>query len=354
MDKYDLLHLPPRLFKYYRYDDKLNAKRISGDVYLSTPFDFNDPCDCQRDVINNAAQREKEKGEGWLYKKLLELGYTKREAVVRAKSLLIDDTYKYEVYKRQLERVGILCLTPNHADTLMWGYYANNDGYCIEYDAEKIVQKLVVGYVNKLDYTISRRLFQADKYEQDPWIRNKNVTDEQKIFLDKIDKSILPKVTNPFLIELAEETKALNFIKNVFMKRFAGQNIQYYIAPDGSPSTLFFDKSDVRSNSKYYKKTSTWKHEEEFRIVISLGGKLVINVGTDCIKRIYLGCNMQTEKVMEIAYMMTKYGVKAELYKMRRLKNCGLYPVLIKEVLESNMTYEQIEEYLNAKCKLYW
>ena len=40
MKKYDLLHLPARLFKYYRYDDKLNAKRLTGEVFLATPFDL--------------------------------------------------------------------------------------------------------------------------------------------------------------------------------------------------------------------------------------------------------------------------------------------------------------------------
>lgn len=354
MKKYDLLHLPARLFKYYRYDDKLNAKRLTGEVYLATPFDFNDPCDCQRDVINNARQRESEKGTGWLLKKLIELGYTKAEASVRAKSLLVDDTFKYEVYKRQLERVGILCLTPNHADTLMWGYYANNDGYCIEYDTEKIVQRLVLGFVNKLDYPTTRRLYQADTYENDPLTRNRNITDEQKKSLSKFDSSSILKITNPFLNELTEKPKALNFVKNIYLKRFAGQNIQYYITPDGAPSTLFYDKNDARSTSKYYKKTKTWKHEDEFRIVVSLGGRFIINVGNDCIKNIYLGCNMRTEKVMEIAYMMVKHNIKAGLYKMRRLKNCGLYPVLIDDVLNSKMTYEQIETYLTEKCKLYW
>lgn len=354
MKKYNLLHLPSRLFKYYRYDDKLNMKRLTGEVYLATPFDFNDPCDCQRDVINNASIRVEEKGKEWLQRKLLELGYSKKEAAERGKSLLKGDIYKYEVYKRQLERVGILCLTPNHADTLMWGYYANNDGYCIEYDVDKIIHKLVLGYVNKLDYTTSRRLYQTDKYGDDPFSRNKNVTDEQKEFINKFDKSILPSITNGFLIELTDEAKVLNFIKNSFLKRFAGQNIDYSVGPDGAPSTLFFDRQDVRSSMKYFKKTKTWEHEDEFRIVVSLGGGRVINLGADCIKRIYLGCNMSTEKVIEIAYLMRKCGVKGELFKMRRLKNCGLQAASIKEVFDSNKTYEEIENYLKEKCKLFW
>lgn len=43
----DLYNLPTRLFKYYPYDNKLNAKRFTGVVYLSSPLDFNAPCDCQ-------------------------------------------------------------------------------------------------------------------------------------------------------------------------------------------------------------------------------------------------------------------------------------------------------------------
>ena len=63
---YDLLHMPDRLYKYYRYNDALNAKRLSGQVYLASPLDFNDPCDCQRKVINNAQTRCEQKGGDWL------------------------------------------------------------------------------------------------------------------------------------------------------------------------------------------------------------------------------------------------------------------------------------------------
>ena len=54
--KYDIFNLPPRLFKYYAYDSQLNAKRLSGEVYLACPYDFNDPCDCQREVINRCTE----------------------------------------------------------------------------------------------------------------------------------------------------------------------------------------------------------------------------------------------------------------------------------------------------------
>lgn len=50
-ERYDILHLPKRLFKYYSFNEKYNNKRFLGDVYFASPFDFNDPCDCQREVV---------------------------------------------------------------------------------------------------------------------------------------------------------------------------------------------------------------------------------------------------------------------------------------------------------------
>ena len=126
--------------------------------------------------------------------------------------------------------------------------------------------------------------------------------------------------------EQNDELKILNFVRNILLKRIYAQSIIYNISPDGSPSPLFFNREDKASETKYFKKTKTWKHENEFRFIISLGGRLVINIGKECIKNVYLGCNMSNDKVVAIAYLMTKNNLNAGLYKMRRLKNCGLKP----------------------------
>ena len=204
MAKHDILNLPSKLFKYYKYDSELNEKRLKGEIFLATPFDFNDPCDCQRDVINNSSAREKAKHKGWVCNKLEELGYSKSDSLKISKSLLKDDTYKYEVYKKQLEKVGILCMTSNVADSLMWGYYANNDGYCIEYDTKKIVHQLVIGYINKLDYETTRRLFQKDRYSEDPAKRTPSLTIEQLNSADIFTATDITLITNGYLAELGD------------------------------------------------------------------------------------------------------------------------------------------------------
>ena len=43
-----------------------------------------------------------------------------------------------EIRKKQIENVGIICLTNTPLSILMWAYYAENEGYCIEYDVNAI------------------------------------------------------------------------------------------------------------------------------------------------------------------------------------------------------------------------
>jgi len=352
---YNLLHTPPHVFKYYQYNDSYNDKRFAGEVYMSSPLDFNDPCDCQRDVINNASDRIKSKGREWLDNKLLELGYSQIEVHDKAEQLLNDDEHvKYEVYKRQLERVGILCLTGTCTDTLMWGYYASNEGYCIEYDTTKIVQRLVVGFVNKLDSVTTQKLFDKDNYGIEPTKRDpKKISEEQLQFVKQFDIRVIPKVTNSLLLEKTPN-QIIYFIQNVFLKRFSGENIDYSVMMDGSPSTLFFDSANNVSRTKYYKKTNVWKHEKEFRIVVSLGGRMAICIGADCIRNIYLGCNIKTKNVLDVVTMMNKHKLHAGLYKMRRMENCELCAEPIDAAMLRTMTCDDADEYLRKVCRLRW
>lgn len=346
---YNIYNLPPRLFKYYGYDTKLNPKRLSGEIYLACPYDFNDPCDCQREVINNSQERVNSKGIEWLRRKMKELGFREQERENLANSLLHGDDDVKLVHRKMLERLGILCLTSTQSDTLMWGYYANNEGLCIEYDVTKIVRNIVIGYINKMSYTSTKYLYSDEKYYRIPEQRTPTLNAEDlkqaKEIIRKID---VKKITNSFLDEQNNELNVLNFARNILLKRVYAQSIIYNISPDGSPSPLFFNREDKTSETKYFKKTKTWKHEDEFRFIISLGGRLVINIGKECIKNIYLGCNISNERVVAIAYLMAKNNLTAGLYKMRRLKNCGLAPQSIAWVDYRNHM-ELFEQDLNDR-----
>lgn len=348
-DKFDIFNLPDRLFKYYGYDSKLNAKRLAGEIYLACPYDFNDPCDCQREVINNSQDRVAAKGKDWLKRKMRELDFNTSDSLDIANSLLVDDSKVKQVHKRMLERLGILCLTSSHADSLMWGYYTNNDGICIEYDRDKIVRNLVIGYINKMSYTTTRFLYEEEKYYQEPKQRTPSLK-ELHISLaeNTIRQKDIKQITNKYLEEGEIDFQILNFARNILLKRIYAQSIIYNISPDGSPAPLFFERGHTSSGAKYFKKTSTWKHENEFRFIVSLGGRIPINIGKDCIKNVYLGCNMSNEIVAAIAYLMVKNNLSAGLYKMTRLKNGGLKAQGIKWGNYKN-SMEKLEQELKGK-----
>ncbi len=340
-NKFDILNPPPRLFKYYRYDSKLNVKRLSGEVYLACPFDFNDPCDCQREVVNNSVDRVADKGADWLKQKLKELDFREQEIDELANSLLLDNSKVKQVHKKMLERLGILCLTETQSDSLMWGYYANNDGICIEYDVDKIVRNLVIGYINKMSYTTTRFLYLDEKYYQIPEHRTASLKPAiLKKAIDVIRNIDVNRITNRFIDEQNDELNALNFARNIFLKRIYARSIIYNVSPDGSPSPLFFNRAEKTSETKYFRKTRTWSHEKEFRFIISLGGRLSINIGKECIKNIYLGCNMTNERIAAIAYLMAQNNLTVGLYKMRRLKNCGLTPKKINWDMTNLKSFE--------------
>lgn len=345
---YDIYNMPPRLFKYYSFDRKLNSKRINGDVYLACPFDFNDPCDCQREVINNTNARVAEKGDDWLISKLLELEYSREEAKSIADSLKSGDSDLKKVHKRMLERVGILCMSSAHADTLMWGYYANNEGFCVEYDTAKIIKAIVLGSINEMSYTTTRFLFDNENYKQNPEERTPDLPKKAFVKASEFKSIDLKKLYNKYLGEQTNTRDVLYFVQNVFLKRFYGRSIKYNVEPNGSPSPLFFDRNDKSSELKYFIKTKTWTHEQEFRLIFSLGGRKVIKLGKECIKNIYVGCNMSNENIVSLAYLMANKNLSAGLFKMQKLKNCGLAPISI-DWSKYKDDYVDLESELNNK-----
>ena len=323
---YDVKNLPSVLFKFYGNNKDLNKKRLSGEVYLSSPLDFNDPCDCQRGIRNNAPEMEKRNGSAWIVGKVRELGFLKEEAEELAGRLIKLDTEAVRiVHEKQLEKSGVLCMSHGFGESLMWGYYTNNQGYCIEYDVYALIPGLVVGYVNNLDYYLTRFFFEEKRYYNAPKERTPDIEEGLLAIAEqRLDKSVLDKLRNRYLNEKTEKER-LNFIQNVFLKRFVAQSIVYGVDPNACPSNLFFDNRQAETNLKYFCKTKTWEHEKEFRFFFSLGGRQTIKLEPEVIKSVYFGCNMRDEDVISFVYTIATLGLKnVRLYKMKKLKNGGL------------------------------
>lgn len=340
--------VPDRIFKYYSYNSDLNVKRLSGEIFLSSPLDFNDPCDCQRNIENNAAKKLKDNGIEWLVGKMEELGITGADALKYVASLVTCDTYLEEVYRKQLEHLGVFCVTTSCDDTLMWGYYANNEGFCIEYDAERLLQKIVIGFINSMSYLQTKSLYKDKRYYLNPINRNqshKKHAENVELANSLFAPICLESLKNDYLASVEEKDCLLNFVKNIYLKRVVAEPVKYKEKIHESMPTLFFDETKGASLEKYFVKTKRWKHEHEFRIVVSLGGKKVVALGADMIKSVYFGCRMKNERIVKLVYLLLRQGINCNLYKMKRDENCELTAIpLNRYMFERNPV--DIEEYL--------
>lgn len=367
--KYNLMNMPPKLFKYYKYDDKLNRKRLSGEVYLSSPLDFNDPCDCRVQPENNIGRLD-EKEREWLNGKIRELGYDDETSKKLACSLESKDENALKtVYKKQLEKAGVLCLTSSYMDAQMWGYYADNTGICIEYDTVIFVKRLLFGVVNSMGYSLTKLLYNEKDYNLGFQERREKKATEKGVECKQPSKivegreiwacqnltdsdSLSEIITNDFLRELlkdgSKKEEVLNFIRHVFVKRLVGEKICYKDKLDESKPTLFFEENNVGSKMKYFQKTNVWQHEKEFRIVVSLGGRKVIDLGKDIIKSVYFGCDVPVEKAVELACILFVNQPKCKLFQMKRLDAGGLAAHEINRSVLKN-PFKTIMRQLEAK-----
>lgn len=324
--------IPLYLYKYYAFDEKYNSDRLSGKVFLSNPYSFNDPSDCRLGVTNNYHSMGKDKN--WLAGKLKEIGLNPGAYIDK---VVNNDRETVElVWKKQLEKVGILCLSQDPTNKLLWGYYTNNAGFCIEIDSSLIIERLLLGFVNGLNFETIFDLYNGKEYSSDPIKRNihKSALEITKA-IELVGRIDITKITNPYLLSLLKkntnEQYVRNFLATCLLKRFGCHEMTYADAKDISNAKLFFNNREEDMIAKYYCKTKEWSLESEFRIVVSLGGGILANLGCDIIKSVRMGCNMPPSHIFEVLSILHRNKMDdIPIYKMVVKSGTNtLEPVLI-------------------------
>ena len=238
------LTLATRLYKYYSCNGENKQRieaRLKGEIFFSSPLNFNDPYDCQfPDIINNTENCSIDD-----VKRILREEYFDAD-VVYEKLLKGDKNTIQAVYERQSKLLGILCLTNSCERILMWSHYATNNGMCLEYDVQALCNKTYL-----LSYLEKRIHSQED-------IHSSKIT-ERRILMGNVE----------YLPQLDVDVK------------------------------LFFNDMPNDIIKKYWQKLDVWKKEEEFRIGVSLGGNIAVNI-PNLVRHIYLGCNCTMYQVANI------------------------------------------------------
>lgn len=132
--------IPKSLYKFFSLNDFSLDGLENNYVYLSNPKDFNDPFDCNRNLI----LEKQKKLRNWQYVETL----------------------------NDLSDIGIACLSENGMEPLLWSHYANSyRGFSIKFNLESLIKKqkelvkIKKVIYSELPMPISQNLQFADYYQ---------------------------------------------------------------------------------------------------------------------------------------------------------------------------------------------
>lgn len=119
---------PKTLFKYYSLNDYNIDALINGYIYATHPNDFNDVFDTFFNII-------KFDNPDINYSFLTEkMNYSSEKATEK----LNDQNHIAKNFKDIIYReIGVVSLTSDDDNLLMWSYYTNHKGFCLEFDYSK-------------------------------------------------------------------------------------------------------------------------------------------------------------------------------------------------------------------------
>lgn len=121
---------PKTLFRYYSTSERAIESVLNNYVYASHPDLFNDMYDCHEELIDfddDEITLNFLSGGDEEVKRFLATEINKnREGVVQG----AQRNFRQVLYRK----MGIVCMTGNPNNILMWSYYTNNRGFLVEYD----------------------------------------------------------------------------------------------------------------------------------------------------------------------------------------------------------------------------
>lgn len=124
--------MPKSLFKYRGFDDYL-SDNLSGIVFMSKVSDFNDPFDC---LVNFDIDRFVSSDFG---KRRLKENFPS----INCENIGNESKLKKEIIQGFQKDIRVACFSEVCDSILMWSHYAkNHNGYCIEYDMDKISNRI--------------------------------------------------------------------------------------------------------------------------------------------------------------------------------------------------------------------
>lgn len=140
---------PRYLYKYRDDSDKTKSIFKNNQIHFSSPEKFNDPFDCNLSSVERYDNTDIEN----FYQKMIEGRPEQEELSKRPIDYLRISKFIDEALKIQRSKLGLLCLSKEFQNILMWSHYANNHkGIVIEFDIKQdpdfFISPIEVNYID--------------------------------------------------------------------------------------------------------------------------------------------------------------------------------------------------------------
>ncbi len=124
----DKRELPKTLFKYFSLNKNLEETLTQEFLYAPHPDQLNDPFDCHYNLIDFDDENRIH-------------SFTNGKYPVEEIRKMLDEnnrdfieTIQYNFNIKNFQNYGLVSLSETMSDGLMWAYYGNNQGVCVEYE----------------------------------------------------------------------------------------------------------------------------------------------------------------------------------------------------------------------------
>jgi len=263
--------MKPTLYKYFPLQSEQHLERLErvfqGWIYFSSPIHFNDPFEMSP-RLSAPSREDFEEIVDRAGIPLDQLTRSAREKVFRGLSTQIESRAQPAITKEWMQSLGVLCLTSNSEDLLMWAHYASNHtGVCLGFDSAAAPFH-------------SARLV---KYEEErPRIR--------AIDLSREDDDLIEKVL---------------FTKS---PHWAYESEWRCIKREVRDDELFFYQKIIEAEPH--------RQIEIANLLAMEGGPGQYEFETNSLRRIYLGARMDPVYRERLIECLDRFGIKSRLYQM--------------------------------------
>ncbi|MCZ2479440.1 DUF2971 domain-containing protein [Aquirufa nivalisilvae] len=159
----------PKIVYKYRAWKRFQKKTLTDfELYLASPKDFNDPFDCKIPT-NYKAMNEKEKiafADKFIFKNKSKLLAERKDLIEEKRNLefflmnnigALQKKYEEVMFKEYDDRFGVLSLSKNWNNILMWSHYGDrHNGYCIGFHNNLLIDSKKFGYIGAVNYQKNR------------------------------------------------------------------------------------------------------------------------------------------------------------------------------------------------------